>query len=50
MHPVHEPITGKEEQDDSSTPYQALVQFYRAFNSGNVKMMPLVFPWRPTQL
>ena len=39
MQPVQEPITGKEKQEDSSTPYQALVQFYRAFNSGNMQMM-----------
>ena len=39
MKPVQEAITGKEEQGDLSTPYQALVQFYSAFNSGDIKMM-----------
>jgi hypothetical protein len=29
---VHEPITGEEEQGDLSTPYQALAQYYYAFN------------------
>ena len=39
MHPVQEAITGKEKQGDLSSPYQALVQFYCAFNSGNMQMM-----------
>lgn len=39
MHPVQEAITGKEKQGDSSSPYQALVQFYGAFNSGNMPIM-----------
>ena len=39
MKPIQEAITGKEAQDGSSTPYQALVQFYCAFNSGDMKMM-----------
>lgn len=39
MHPVQEPITGKENQGDLSSTYQALVQFYCAFNSRNMKMM-----------
>lgn len=39
MHPVQEAITGTEKQKDSSSPYQALVQFYAAFNSGNMQMM-----------
>ena len=39
MKPIQEAITGKEEQDQLTTPYQALVQFYCAFNSGDFKMM-----------
>lgn len=39
MQPSQEAITGKEGQGDLSTPYQALVQFYCAFNSGDMKMM-----------
>ncbi|MCL4510362.1 MAG: nuclear transport factor 2 family protein [Bacteroidetes bacterium] len=39
MQPIQEAITGKEEQGNLSTPYQSLVQFYCAFNSGDMKMM-----------
>ncbi len=39
MHPVQEAITGKEQQGDLSSPSQALIQFYCAFNSGNLSMM-----------
>ena len=39
MHPVQEAITGKEQQGDLLFPYQALVQFYCAFNSGNMQMI-----------
>lgn len=39
MHPIQEAITGKESQGDLSSPYQALIQFYCAFNSGNMQMM-----------
>ncbi len=39
MNPVQEPITGKEAQGDLSSPYQALVQFYRAFNSRDIQLM-----------
>ena len=39
MQPIQEAITGKEEQGDLSTPYQSLVQFYCAFNSGDMKIM-----------
>jgi len=39
MIPVQEPITGKENQGDLSAPYQALVQFYCAFNSRNMQIM-----------
>lgn len=39
MIPVQAAITGKEDQGQLSSPYQALVQFYCAFNSGDMKMM-----------
>ncbi len=39
MKPVQEPITGKEQQGDLSSPYQALVQFYSAFNRRDMAMM-----------
>jgi ketosteroid isomerase-like protein len=39
MQSIQKAITGKEEQGDLSAPYQSLVQFYRAFNSGDMKMM-----------
>jgi len=39
MSPVQEAITGREDQGDLSTPYQALVQFYCAFNARNMSMM-----------
>ncbi|MEN8254850.1 MAG: nuclear transport factor 2 family protein [Verrucomicrobiota bacterium] len=39
MQPIQEGITGKENQGDLSSPYQALVQFYCAFNSGDKQMM-----------
>ena len=39
MQPIQEAITGKEEQGDLSTPYRSLVQFYCAFNSGDMKTM-----------
>lgn len=39
MQPIQDAITGKEEQGDLSTPHQLLVQFYCAFNSGDMKMM-----------
>lgn len=39
MQPMQDAITGKEEQGDLSTPYQALVQFYCAFNAGDMTMM-----------
>ena len=39
MQPIQEAITGKEEQGNISSPYQALIQFYYAFNSGNMKIM-----------
>lgn len=39
MHPIQTAITGKESVGDLSSPYQALVQFYGAFNSRNLQMM-----------
>jgi hypothetical protein len=39
MHPVQDAITGKEQPGDLSSPYQALVQFYCAFNSRDMNMM-----------
>ena len=39
MQPIQEAITGKEDQGDLTSPYQALVQFYSAFNSRVMKMM-----------
>ena len=37
--PIQNPITGNEEQGDLSSPFQALAQFYHAFNAGNLKEM-----------
>jgi ketosteroid isomerase-like protein len=39
MYPVQRAITGKESQGDLSSPFQALVQFYCAFNSSDMQMM-----------
>jgi ketosteroid isomerase-like protein len=39
MKPIQEPITGSEELGDLSQPPQALAQFYRAFNTRDLKMM-----------
>ncbi|MFA4924111.1 MAG: nuclear transport factor 2 family protein [Ignavibacteriaceae bacterium] len=39
MKPIQEPITGKENYSDLSQPYQALVQFYYAFNKGDLLTM-----------
>ncbi len=39
MEPIQEAITGNEKQGNLSSPYQALVQFYRAFNQGDLSMM-----------
>ena len=39
MQPILQAITGKENQGDLSTSYQALVQFYCAFNSRDMHMM-----------
>lgn len=37
--PIQEPITGNEELGDLSRPQQALAQFYRGFNSRDLKMI-----------
>jgi ketosteroid isomerase-like protein len=37
--PTQQPITGNEELGDLSQPKQALVQFYKAFNTRNLKMI-----------
>jgi limonene-1,2-epoxide hydrolase len=39
MKPIQEPITGKEDLGDLSQPQQALAQFYRAFNTRDLKMI-----------
>ncbi len=39
MQPIQEPITGKENHGDLLQAYQALVQFYCAFNRGDINMM-----------
>lgn len=39
MQPVQKPITGTENQGDLTEPYQALVQFYCAFNNGDRNVM-----------
>ena len=39
MIPVQQAITGKEDRGQLLSPYQALVQFYCAFNSGDMPMM-----------
>lgn len=39
MKPQQQPITGKEKQGDLSKPYQALVQFYYAFNHRDLETM-----------
>ena len=39
MHPIQEAITGKEILEGLSSPHQALIQFYCAFNSANLQIM-----------
>ncbi len=39
MEPIQKAITGREDQGDLSSPFQALVQFYCAFNTGDLQMM-----------
>jgi len=36
IEPIQAPITGSEEQGDLRSPFDALVQFYHAFNSGDL--------------
>ena len=47
MKPIQEPITGNEDQGNLSTPYQALVQFYSAFNHADMPTMEK--SWANTQ-
>jgi hypothetical protein len=35
IQPIQTPITGDEAQGELPSPFQALVQFYHAFNSGD---------------
>ena len=37
--PIQEPITGNEDLGDLSQPQQALAQFYKAFNTRDLKMI-----------
>ena len=39
MNPIQSPITGNEDLGDLSQPQQALAQFYRAFNTRDLKMI-----------
>ena len=39
MKPIQSPITGDEDLGDLSQPQQALAQFYRAFNTRDLKMI-----------
>jgi limonene-1,2-epoxide hydrolase len=39
MKPIQNPITGNEDLGDLSQPQQALAQFYRAFNTRDIKMI-----------
>jgi hypothetical protein len=39
IEPIQRPITGNEDQGDLSLPFEALVQFYHAFNTGDLKEM-----------
>ena len=39
IQPIQIPITGKEDQGDLSQPFQALAQFYHAFNAGDLEEM-----------
>jgi len=38
MQPIPTAITGQENKGDLTTPYQALIQFYCAFNTGDMDM------------
>ncbi len=37
--PIQEPVTGREDLGDLSQPIQALAQFYRAINAGDLSLM-----------
>jgi len=39
MEPIQTPITGEEEQGDMTMPFEALVQFYHAFNHRDMNAM-----------
>jgi limonene-1,2-epoxide hydrolase len=39
IHVIQEPINGGEAIDDPSQPLQALTEFYRAFNDGDLELM-----------
>lgn len=39
MKPIQEPITGKEQIGKKETPYEALVEFYKAFNEKDIHLM-----------
>jgi SnoaL-like domain len=39
IQPIQTPITGNEDQGGLSSPFQALVQFYHAFNTGDLDGM-----------
>jgi hypothetical protein len=39
VNPIQSPITGNEDLGDLSLPQQALAQFYRAFNTRDLKMI-----------
>ena len=47
IQPIQVPITGDEDQGDRSAPFQALVQFYHAFNSGDLEEMSR--NWEPSE-
>jgi hypothetical protein len=47
IQPIQNPITGREDQGDLSLPFQALVQFYHAFNSGDLDEMSR--NWEPSE-
>ncbi len=42
--PIQSPITGNEDLGDLSQPQQALAQFYRAFNTRDLKMIDAQLP------
>ena len=44
--PIEAPITGDEDLGDLSRPQQALAQFYRAFNTGDLALMSA--SWEPS--